>query len=626
MGKKREKKKYNIWLGDPNYDDRNVKLPAGYDIYPRQTPERYEGDIPPQMRCSIRGSPGLFLGLPTGPGESNYVGVRQGAEGNFMVVGGNGSGKSTGIAMPTARTWQGAICATDIKGEFSDWYGELYQCGLVSRRHIVFDPMQVDGPSYDPFWWLLKDDQSNLFNNVMELAIAIAPVSPEDKQPFWAETEQGVLAAALLYYFKLGLSFSETMCVILSSSTTDLCKTLTQSGDVSVKMLLGETASMKPETVANFDRGLRNKIMVFAADPYISHAFRGQREGANCFTWDDLDCYNIFLRIPADKVEQWSGAVNLMYTQLIRHLERRPEMHSPEGAGIPQTLLLMDEFARFGKLEMITAAMATLRSKKVNICLMVQSIAQLDKIYGEKERRIIVDNCQYRAILQANDPETQKYICEMIGTHMRTQLSGNEHMDLDYDTTGYSRQSSEIRELVVQPHKLSTLDDVLLLTPYGFYRAKKFCLYDNEMRSMLLTDHEDVDNSKPIPVDIAPGNGEPEENKEVKIMSIEKRTANANRHIAATEQKKRQEERAAQEAQRRKDSRRNYIIGEVVSRYFPDIRNFEPGTGAENLTRFEPLEAFLYVLSTDYDLVEELQGRATQLVSENPDGEWRMTM
>ena len=102
--------------------------------------------------------------------------------------------------------------------------------------------------------------------------------------------------------------------------------------------------------------------------------------------------------------------------------------------------------------------------------------------------------------------------------------------------------------------------------------------------------------------------------------------ANANRRVAAAEQKKRQEERAAQEAQRRKDSRRNYIIGEVVSRYFPDVRNIEPGTDVENQTRFEPLEAFLYVLSSDYDLVEELRNRVARLMTEAPDGEWRMTM
>ena len=52
-------------------------------------------------------------------------------------------------------------------------------------------------------------------------------------------------------------------------------------------------------------------------------------------------------------------------------------------------------------------------------------------------------------------------------------------------------------------------------------------------------------------------------------------------------------------------------------------QKYEPGTDAENQTRFEPLEAFLYVLSSNYDLVEELRERATQLVAEDPDGEWR---
>lgn len=106
-------------------------------------------------------------------------------------------------------------------------------------------------------------------------------------------------------------------------------------------------------------------------------------------------------------------------------------------------------------------------------------------------------------------------------------------------------------------------------------------------------------------------------------MSTNERIANANKRVDAAERKHRQEERAAQEAQKKKDSRRNYIIGEQVIRYFPALREYEPGTDTENQTRFESLEAFLYVLSTDYELVRELQDRAAQLVAEDPDGEWR---
>ena len=162
------------------------------------------------------------------------------------------------------------------------------------------------------------------------------------------------------------------------------------------------------------------------------------------------------------------------------------------------------------------------------------------------------------------------------------------------------------------------------------------------MRSMLLSTPEVIHlkaisvtpsgttSSKAIPCEVVripvTDHNDFKKNEGAKIMSIEERTANANRHIAAAEQKKRQKERAVQEAKRRKDSRRNYIIGELVARYFPDIRNIEPGTDVENQDRFESLEAFLYVLSADYGLVEELREQATQLVAENPDGEWRMTM
>lgn len=637
----REKKKYNKWIGDNKYRASRIGPISLDDAAPPHL-EKPIGRTPPNEIHLPAGNPAFFLGLASGPGSGSYVGIPQGTEGNIMVVGGNGCGKSSGIAMPTLQTWSGTICATDVKGELSDFYGKLYRQGLAARPFIVLDPKQIDGPSFDPFGWPEQDDEVNLDNNIWDIVRAIIPKLPNDNQPFWAETEQGVFAAALLHYFKCGLSFSETVIQIMNEPISILCKKLMESDDVRVQIFLGEAAAMKPETLANVDRGLRNKLMLFASDPYISHAFRGRREGANCFTWEDLNTHNIFLRIPADKIEQWSGAVNLMYTQLIRHLERRPEMHSSEGASNVRTLLLMDEFARFGKLEMITAAMATLRSKNVNICLIIQSIAQLDKIYGEYDRRIIFDNCQYQAILRANDADTQKYLAELIGTHIGHQRSISEHMDEDLDTTGYSRQVSESREWIVQPHELSTLNDVLLLTPYGFCRVEKFRIYDEKMKSILLPTSNavcmegfSVAPSEDVEFSVTPGViTRPAEisqnisikNEGAKMLTIEERSANANDCVIAAEHQQRQKEQRERDAQERKNRHRNYIVGELVSKYFPEVLTLEPATRDENIARFEPLEAFLYVLSTDYDLVKDLQDRAAQLVQEMPDGEWRLSV
>lgn len=109
-------KKYNRWLGDDDYDARLVKYPPADHAYLRQPQESVLENIPAAMLLAIRGDSGFFLGLPGEPGGNNYIGIPQGTEGNIVVIGGNGSGKSAGIAKPTLRTWQSAICLYAQRG------------------------------------------------------------------------------------------------------------------------------------------------------------------------------------------------------------------------------------------------------------------------------------------------------------------------------------------------------------------------------------------------------------------------------------------------------------------------------------------------------------------------------
>lgn len=521
--------------------------------------------------------------------EEALVGMPEGDEGNIFVVGGNGSGKSCCIAMPTLKQWSGAICATDLKGELSGRYAELYRSGSVTRPYLIFDPTQVEGPSYDPFWWLLEDSASNLVSNIWEIVLAIVPAAMEDNQPFWIESEQALFAASLLYYFKLGLSFSETICEILSTGISSLCERLTASEDIQVRMFLGNPAHLKADVLAAIDRGLRNKLILFASDSYISHAFRGIREGAKCFTWDDLDHTNIFLRIPADKVEQWGGAINLMLTQLLHYLERRPEKHSLEAEQVPQTLLLLDEFARFGKLDMLPAAMATLRSKKVNICLLAQSIAQIDAIYGASERRIILDNCQYLAILRANDSETQEALCKLIGTRIQRHHSVTQQLDASTkNIAGYGIQISEVRDWMVCPHELATLKDVLLLSPHGFLRVQKRLAY--ESRQLV--------GSPPNTI----------YNEGARMLMIEDRTKRASERAQAAEHQQRVAQKQASDKRRQQEDRLKYILGSLVLKYFPELGEIVPGnTRAETQEQFRDVEVLLTFLSNNRDLLQRLR-------------------
>ena len=599
---------------------------------------------------------GFIFGMKSGFPCNQHIGLPHGTEGNIIVIGGNGSGKSASIAKPTILNWEGAMCVTDVKGELSKAYADAYQVGK-NRPYLIFDPMCPDGPSYDPFGWLLQDDEKNLISNIREIVLEILPDLQEVKEPFWCQTEQAVFEAALLYCFKLGLSFSEAVCKILKSTLSALCEEMLKAQDVTIQILLGEISTMKPETLADVDRGLRNKLMCFAADPYISHAFRGEREGAKSFTWQDMERYNIFLRIPAERIEQWGRAINLMYAQLLRYLERRTDRYDAGVMTNIQTLLLMDEFPRFGKLEMILPAISTLRSKNINICLMVQSLAQLDRLYGTDGRRIILDNCQYQAILRSNDAETQQYLSNLIGVDKTLFKSASCHLDEFMDSTGYSEQVSEGREPRVFPHELATLNDVLLLTPDGFFRLDKIPpdydflekqaspspakvkVFVGKPLSEIVasaekqnpqpghtvfissTALEGGNRLKPVPLHLTETSSVaasiPPENEMrnvgAKMLTIEERIENAEQRCSNYLRQERDTARKERMKMDKNDKRRNYILGELVSKHFPAVRNLEPGTMAENAKRFKSFESILIVLADDPELMENLKERAQRV-------------
>ena len=67
-------------------------------------------------------------------------------------------------------------------------------------------------------------------------------------------------------------------------------------------------------------------------------------------------------------------------------------------------------------MEGIETTLTTLRSKNVTLNVVIQSMAQLDEVYGENKRKTLVDNCDYKVILRVTEPDTQEYLSRMIGT------------------------------------------------------------------------------------------------------------------------------------------------------------------------------------------------------------------
>lgn len=185
------------------------------------------------------------------------------------------------------------------------------------------------------------------------------------------------------------------------------------------------------------------------------------------------DTPNIFLCFNQDVLDQWAGIIRLMITQLIRALERRPDKHGVGGDEVLPLLVLLDEFPLLGKMDVISNALTTLRSKKVTFGLIIQSIPQLDAIYGDAVRKIIMDNCQYKIILKVTEPDSQEYLSRMIGTI--PALSRSVSLGVDYDGKLYPTggQMQETREPLVYPHEFAANEDILLCVDGALYRTMK---------------------------------------------------------------------------------------------------------------------------------------------------------
>ena len=357
--------------------------------------------------------------------------------------------------------WRKSVFCIDIKGE-------LYQHTKRKRRNSkVFDPLSADTHGYNPFYLLNKSD--NPAQEARAIAQALVPLPPNTPEPFWVESAQNVLTAAILQYSAQGLSFLETAEQIQSIAPKKLIQELRKSTERGARFCVNSLADIEERTLSSIMAELSRNIITFVTDKNLIHALSRPKN----ITPDDLELgTDIFICIPEHLLRQWKNLLTLIVSQFLRHFERRPNMTARP------ILFLLDEFPRLGKIEEITDGLATLRSKKITICPIIQSLAQLDMIYGASARRVIVDNCAYKAILSATDADSQEYFSKLVGTHEKLKITQDMRFEAITNfvaSKGTSKTSEEKRK--VKPESWATLREIALFTPFGFLKVEKSPYY-----------------------------------------------------------------------------------------------------------------------------------------------------
>jgi len=441
------------------------------------------GDNPPiELRVFPDSDVGIYIG---NHGAFSYA-LLTSNEGHVCVIGSTGSGKSDCIVKHTIVKRSNPAFITDYKGE-------LILLKTINPRKILYftDEEGEDSVTFDLFDCLRSGGNRNVVSNARAIAEAIIPLLSETDKAFWTMAERDILTAAIVYYYDLKASFIDAMIAIKNSTTRELVSDILGSNNERAKMCITPCLADEKsgaEMLSGIEEGVGHHISIFASEEIIKRVFTPSEKTLGM---SDLNTHDVFLRMPLERAKQWGAVTRLILTMQIQALMKRPDKHSNEGKQCRNVLLLLDEFPCIGKLEFIIDALETLRSKNVTIALFCQSLADLDDIYGANKRRRILDNCEFKVLLKTTDPETQVFFSDLVGTTETAIRGVSESYDCETGNTSYSRQVSEGRKRVMEPHEFLTSNKIVFVNRYT-----GFCLLEKDFYHLKNTPEQERVASK----------------------------------------------------------------------------------------------------------------------------------
>lgn len=175
-------------------------------------------------------------------------------------------------------------------------------------------------------------------------------------------------------------------------------------------------------------------------------------------------------------------------------------------------------------------------------------------------------------------------------------------------------QLSEAREWTVFPHELSTLEDVLLLSPYGFCRLEKFRPSEEAWQRLLSSIcrthrafQKEVRVSIDDPIDWDLFGGIAKTNEDARMITIDERTANANKRVEEAQHPKPSVTEHKSAVQDESGNCINRAVGDLLLQKFPEILDLEPRYKEGDSDWSKPLEEMLSKLTDNQRAMEAMK-------------------
>lgn len=133
--------------------------------------------------------------------------------------------------------------------------------------------------------------------------------------------------------------------------------------------------------------------------------------------------YAVFL-IPDSRVQCTNNIASMFINDLVNSLTDKADKN-PSRSLDKDFIILADEMGNMPKLPGISNKISSLRSRKIWMQMAVQSLEQLDEVYGEKVSATIIDNCDIHLFLGCNNDSSKTRFAQSMGEKIGITLSAN---------------------------------------------------------------------------------------------------------------------------------------------------------------------------------------------------------
>ena len=339
---------------------------------------------------------------------------------NVLVVGGSGSGKTRFWLKPNLLQCHSSYVVTDPKGTI------VLECGNVMLKNgykvkILNTINFKKSMHYNPFAYVHSE------KDILKLVTTLMTNTKGEGSggdPFWEKSERLLLTALIAYLHYEAPVEEQNFATLLEMLNTMQVLEDDEEYQNPVDLLFEELGKKKPNSFAvrqyklyKLAAGKTAKSILISCGARLA-PFDIQ-ELRDLTMYDELaldtlgDKKTALFLIMSDTDSTFNFLISMVYTQLFNLLcDKADDVY---GGKLPiHVRCLIDECANIGQIPNLEKLVATIRSREISACLVLQARSQLKAIYKDNADTI-VGNMDSQIFLGGSEPTTLKDLSEMLG-------------------------------------------------------------------------------------------------------------------------------------------------------------------------------------------------------------------